>query len=360
MKKTLSITLGGRAYVVEEDAYAALERYVNKIRAQFKNDPNVDELVSDMEAGMADVFEKQMGKRKDAALTLLDVEAMIGVMGAPEEIAEEEPVVSDGTAKGAPRDDRADTTGPKRLYRNPDDVVIAGVCSGLAAYLGVDVVIVRIAFILLAFVNGFGILAYIIFWMSMPEATTSAQKLEMRGKPVNLQEIEELVKEKAEKMTAEGKKAWERMQDEKSPARRFLDASVRVIGACARAIVGVVSGVIKAVGSVLGVVLIIASTLAMAAATVALVVLLFGEPWTYWQVDFPLYALLDDPRFVLGVVAAYFVVTVPLVFLNQTGATMLSRHNTFRTSTVVALTVLWFAAASTAAAMATHFLHLVR
>ncbi|MEN9557890.1 MAG: hypothetical protein RL141_259 [Candidatus Parcubacteria bacterium] len=355
MKKTLSITLGGRAYIVEEDAYGALERYVNKIRAQFKDDPNVDELVADMEAGMADVFEKQQGKRKEPVLTLTDVEAMIQVMGAPEEIAEEEPAM--GSAAKEPNRDEARTGAslrPKRLYRNPDDVVIAGVCSGLAAYLGVDVVIVRIAFIIAAFLNGFGILAYIIFWIAMPEATTSTQKLEMRGKPVNLQEIEELVKEKATKVSEEGKKAWDRMQDAKSPARRFLELPVRFVGACARVILKIVSVVIKLISGIIGVALIVAGAIAMAATTVAAAVMLFSIQSPYIQSDLPLHELVGDPRYYIGIAAVYFAVIIPLAFLIQIGGTFVTRRNQFQTTGIIVLTVIWFAAISTAGAIGAH------
>ena len=94
-------------------------------------------------------------------------------------------------------DNKEDENKNKKLYRNPDDVIIAGVCSGLAAYFGIDPVAVRLAFFVAIFAQGLGFWIYIILWIVMPMAKNSAQKLEMRGKPVNIKRIEENIKEKS-------------------------------------------------------------------------------------------------------------------------------------------------------------------
>jgi phage shock protein C len=121
-------------------------------------------------------------------ITMHDVEEAIKVMGDPQEIS---------GADEQPRGARERTYGPRRLYRDPDDRMIGGVCGGLAAYLGLDPVIVRILFILFL-IFGIGFLVYLILWIVVPEARTTAQKLEMRGDTVNASNIGKFVQDEIE------------------------------------------------------------------------------------------------------------------------------------------------------------------
>lgn len=201
MKKTLSITIGGLVYNIEEDAYQVLDMYLSGIRAHFAADENVDELVADIESSISEKFAEKLQKR--TVVGLEDVQEVIAIMGKVEEIDDS---ATSGTEQKAevPKQEqaKAEETAPKRLYRSTEDVVIAGVCSGIAAYANVDVVFVRIAFGLLTLLNGLGILLYIVFWACMPKAETPAQKLTMRGRPVNVNELQEAIKEKAVPATA--------------------------------------------------------------------------------------------------------------------------------------------------------------
>ena len=139
-----------------------------------------------------------------------------------------------------------DVDAPKRLYRDSEDVVVGGVASGLAAYFGIDPVFLRIAFILLAFANGVGVLIYLILWAAMPETKTAAQKLEMRGRPVNVANFRERVKG--------GPARWARAAVDRyrqRPAwRKILDIPVRIVDLIVdllRRIVSVVSPVVRVV-----------------------------------------------------------------------------------------------------------------
>jgi phage shock protein PspC (stress-responsive transcriptional regulator) len=128
------------------------------------------------------------------------VEEVISIMGDPSEISgsEEQPHRTTGERR----------TRARRIYRNPDDRVLGGVCGGLGAYLGIDPVIVRILFVIFILLFGIGFLIYIILWIVIPEAKTTAQKLEMRGDPVNVSNIENFFKEEFEsvKKSFRGKK----------------------------------------------------------------------------------------------------------------------------------------------------------
>ncbi|ELR68936.1 hypothetical protein C900_05629 [Fulvivirga imtechensis AK7] len=82
----------------------------------------------------------------------------------------------------------------KKMYRNPEGKVIAGVSSGVATYFGVDVVVIRLLFVLFTPVGGSGLLAYIILWIILPEAKTITDKVQMQGDPVTLSNIESNIK----------------------------------------------------------------------------------------------------------------------------------------------------------------------
>src|SRR5690606_12039606 len=94
-----------------------------------------------------------------------------------------------GTAGSSAGANASGTT--KKLYRDPKNAIVGGVCAGLAAYFDVDAVWIRLAFVLLAFANGFGFLVYLVLWLVTPEAKSATQRLEMEGTPVNLATIAE-------------------------------------------------------------------------------------------------------------------------------------------------------------------------
>jgi len=178
MKKTFSVNLGNQVYYIDDDAYQRLQEYLNRIEGYFSDQKEREEIMNDIELRISELFNERLGAGKQV-ITLKDVETMIAVMGDPRVISGKDE---------EPRFSRERRTGPRRIYRDPDDRVIGGVCSGLGAYLGLDPVIVRILFVLFL-IFGIGFLVYIILWIVVPEARTTAQKLEMRGDSVNVSNI---------------------------------------------------------------------------------------------------------------------------------------------------------------------------
>jgi phage shock protein PspC (stress-responsive transcriptional regulator) len=178
MKKTFSVNLGNRVYNIDEDAYLMLNSYLERIEGHFSDLKEREDIINDIELRISELFTERLGVNKQV-VTLADVNEVIRVMGDPHEISgsEEEPT-GNWEKRG----------GTKRIYRDPDDRMIGGVCSGLAAYTNIDPVIMRLIFVALLFM-GIGALAYIILWIVVPEARTTAQKLEMRGDSVNTSNI---------------------------------------------------------------------------------------------------------------------------------------------------------------------------
>jgi len=188
MKKIINVHLAGLLIPMEDTAYDLLKAYIESLQRHFSQEVGGDEIVSDIETRIGELFQEQLRKGGNC-ITDADVNAVIAAMGRPEELGgeTEQPSASSQVADGLrPR---------KRLYRDPDDKILGGVCGGLGAYFGVDPVIFRLVFALLFFGAGTGVLLYLVLWIAVPRARTAAEKLEMRGERVDLQNISQAVKE---------------------------------------------------------------------------------------------------------------------------------------------------------------------
>jgi len=183
MKLTVNINLGGYAFNVDEDAYERLRQYLKTIEREFSGETSSAEIISDIEGRVAELFKMRLTPYKQV-INMKDVEEVMDILGSPELIS------GSGSAESEPRT----ASSSRRIYRDPDRRIFGGVCAGLAAYLNMDALIMRIIFAILILAGGFGILIYLVLWVVLPEARTTAQKLEMRGDPVNIENIKESVK----------------------------------------------------------------------------------------------------------------------------------------------------------------------
>lgn len=188
MKLTVSINLGGYSFNIDEDAYSELKGYLKSLERHFAPDDGCSEILSDIEARISEMFRARQTAYKQV-VSLKDVLQAISVMGMPEDISDD---ISGDDLKTSGR--RISSRGYHRMYRDPDNRIIGGVCAGIGANWGIDPLIIRIIFILLVFGGGLGALIYIILYMAIPEARTTAQKIEMYGKPVNIHNIKNVVK----------------------------------------------------------------------------------------------------------------------------------------------------------------------
>ena len=171
MKKIININFQGRVIPIEESAYDTLKQYVDSLRKYFANEEGRDEIINDIESRIAELFSERL-KRGTACITDEDINAVISSMGRPQDFEEQ----TGGTAETGsayqsiqqqtpPPNYNSNSVGRGRLYRNADDKIIGGVCSGLANYLGIDPVIMRVLFVIL-----FGALfwVYILLWIIVP------------------------------------------------------------------------------------------------------------------------------------------------------------------------------------------------
>ncbi|MGB5171371.1 PspC domain-containing protein [Eudoraea sp.] len=189
MNKTVNINLANILFHIDEKAFNKLQRYLESIKRSFSGTAGSDEIISDIEARIAELFQEKMENDRQV-ITLKEVDEVINVMGQPEDYMVDEDIFED-----EPRKYEQSRPKAKKLYRDIDNKYIGGVCSGLEHYLGFDALWIRLIFILFALFTGFGFIAYILLWILVPEAATTSQKLDMRGEPVNISNIEKKVKE---------------------------------------------------------------------------------------------------------------------------------------------------------------------
>lgn len=191
MKKTLTVNLGGTVYHIDDDAYRLLDDYLANLKHFFRKQEGAEEIVNDIEIRIAELFAEKVSAGKQV-ITIADVEEIIARVGKPEDFGvsddESEPHKKEQTASSGQGYTR--TTTARRLFRDPDNKLLGGVASGLAAYFDWDITLVRILMIVLLFVPYCPmIILYIIGWIIIPEARTAAEKLSMRGEAVTIENI---------------------------------------------------------------------------------------------------------------------------------------------------------------------------
>lgn len=207
MKKTLNINLGGIAFIIDENAFEILFNYLEALKKKFDNETERQEILNDIEARIAEMFNEQLGHRKEV-LGIEEVEYVIRQMGRPEDIAGEEPseeraeTTTTTTSKSTDSGDREVIK--KRLYRDTDDSKVGGVIAGLCHYFGIsDPIWVRIAaIVLIPVTSGSIIFVYLLLLIIIPKASTAAEKLQMKGEPININTIEKEVKDAANRFSS--------------------------------------------------------------------------------------------------------------------------------------------------------------
>lgn len=203
----MNINIGGIVFLVDEDAYDKLVKYLREIRRHFKNKSDNDEIITDIESRIVELFQQKLNDNKKV-ITIEDVNDVINTMGKPRDFSEE--------ADNAPYDNNVRQVFSKRLFRDIENRMLGGVCSGLGAYFRVDPIIFRIAFVV-ATIIGITILVYLIMWLIIPPARTIEEKLEMQGDPVTISNIEKSIREelnnirdKVDNMASQAKKKWKK------------------------------------------------------------------------------------------------------------------------------------------------------
>ena len=308
MNKTVNINLGGMVFHIDEDAYQKLSRYFDAIKRSLSNANGQDEIIKDIELRIAELISEKHNSDKQV-ISIKEIDEIITVMGQPEDyrIEDEANTTSANTYN--------DNSTNKKLYRDKENGMVGGVLAGLGHYFGVDKVWLRILLLVMVFAWGTGVLAYIILWIVMPEAVTTAEKLEMKGEPVTISNIEKKVREEFDTVSEKIKNVdYDKMGNQvKTGAEKF-----------ATSIGDVLMNVFKVFAKFLGIILIMTS--------LAMLVILFIGVFTLGStafIDFPWQDFVnagnfsDYPIWAFGVLM-FIAVGIPFFFLLLLGFKLLS------------------------------------
>lgn len=168
MKQVININFHGRVVPIEVSAFDLLKQYTESLSRYFANEEGKEEIINDIESRIGELFQERL-QSGAACITDDDVNAIIKSMGKPEEFEEQDQTSSTSQTNTY----RPSSSGYRRLYRDENDKVLGGVCSGLANYFDIDPIIVRIAFLIVMFAFGTGLLAYVILWVVVPSTSTA-------------------------------------------------------------------------------------------------------------------------------------------------------------------------------------------
>lgn len=223
MNKTVTINISGIIFHIEEDAFDKLSKYLGTIKGFFSKTDGGNEIMADIEARIAEMLQSKTSAVKQVVL-MADVDAVIDTMGRPEQFAEAE---SQNQAEEESSNTEQGEPVKRRMFRDPDHKAIGGVCSGIAAYFDVDIIWIRLAMFLLIFFGGVSLWVYIIMWIVIPEAKTTAEKLSMRGEKIDINNISKTVKEEAEQLKKRAQKYGNDIKNNsegfKNDSRNFFD-----------------------------------------------------------------------------------------------------------------------------------------
>lgn len=396
MKKNISINISGIIFHIEEDGYENLRRYLDSITRYFSSFEDSSEIMADIESRIAEIFLSKLNEGKQV-ITAEDVASLITTMGSVSDFkaAEETETPSSaagsatGTGSGAYTSGAAGTSVPpksfqrdqkrkilggvcsgiatymnvdslwvrlifallafawgltifiyiilwilipgtydldepetgKKMFRDPERKVLGGVSGGVATYLNIDIVAVRVLFLLLAIPGGFGVFLYIILWVILPEARTLTDRMQMQGEPVTLSNIESTLK-----------KTQDTSAPEESAITKVLLFPFRVIGMILQALARVIGPIAEAIRVLAGVLFTVVglSLLLSILVTGGIALGLLGTNLVnaQWENNFPLDAFFRAvPGWTLG--AAFLAALIPALAIVLLGISVIARRIVF-------------------------------
>ncbi|MES2622997.1 MAG: DUF2807 domain-containing protein [Patescibacteria group bacterium] len=308
MKKALQITLAGNLFTIEEDGYEKLNQYLSSIKAYFKNIGDSDDVVEDIEARIAEQLLEKI-KHHNNIVTLADVTHVMESMGTVEEISGAE-----GKEDSKTETEEATTSSStsRRLYRSSDDVVIAGVAAGLAAYTGIDPFAMRIIFavLLIATSGGFAFV-YLALAFLIPEAKTATDKVKMRGGPVTLASFKEDFTDQMQNIKNNGQELFAR----NSVFRTRLEQVFKFFGSIVRM-------AIKIAVKLIGIFLIAAPAFISLALIFMAGNLIFNYQSPY--IDFPISQVVSQPVYTILIIIGFLLIFIPVLFIGSLGTTIVA------------------------------------
>ncbi len=334
MKKTVTANVSGIIFHIDEDAYDKLSRYLDSLRKHFSSEEGGEEILSDIESRIAEMLQSKISSRKEV-ITLADVSDVIFQLGEPFEIGQEA-----AEPDAEPKKEQKHETSAKKLFRDHENSIIGGVAAGIAAYFNIDVVWVRIAFVITTFFWGFGPIVYLILWIVVPKAITTADRLSMKGESVNISNIEKSIKEELNDL----KTKFEKFSEENFGSTKKKSNNRVNENKLESSIINFFTVVFKIIAVVAGFVFMIAGISALTLLLISLFTPYPGPvhfPWFFSIQWFLGLYLVENWIFSIAVIGVALVAGIPLLMLISAGAGMTFRVSTKSKFWSIAALVLW-------------------
>jgi len=323
MNKTININLGGIFFHIDESAYQKLKDYLSAIRRSLSDDPNGrDEIINDIETRIGELLSEKI-KDVRQVINESDIEEVVEIMGKPEDYMVDDEIFSDEgySNKQYKRS--------KKLYRDGDDKFLGGVSSGIAHYLELDVIWIRLAWLVAAFGFGFGFILYPILWILLPQANTTAEKLEMEGEQVNISNIEKKIKEEIASASDRVKNGFDEVSqkvknaDYKKYQSKAKSGSQDMVETLGR----IFNAIFMVIGKLVGVLLIVFSIVLILGLLISLFTVgsldFFHEGWFYQNSN--IYNNSGLPIWIASVLV-FVLAAIPVFFLFMLGLRVLSKN----------------------------------
>lgn len=329
MNKTVNINLGGIFFYMDENAYKILKNYLNAIARSLSDDQQgKDEIIKDIEQRIGELLLEKITQERQV-IDEENIQDIIKIMGQPEEYEGDEPNPNSEESTEKKSKHR------KKLYRDGEDRFLGGVSSGLGHYFGIDSTWVRLAFILLSLFGGFAIPAYVIFWILIPEAKTTAEKLEMVGEHVTIDNIEKKIREEFEEVSEKFKS---------TDFRKLKNRSQKIVHLIGD-LVGAIFQIVKRFTGILLMFIAISGIIVFSIGTTTI-----GSIEIFninGNIIDTLFFNTSIPKVIL-LIAFLTGIILPFIFIFFIGLKITSRKNiTVNKPTVISLFILWLIAAST-------------
>lgn len=317
MNKTIIININGIVFHIEEDAYEILKSYMTEVKRHFAYSSDSDEIVTDIENRLAEMFNERLADQNKQVIILTDVEEITATMGKASDFAleDEDEVFNAGNLKTS-----------RTLFKDGDDRIIGGVCSGLAHYFDIEVKWVRLITLLLILFSGVGLIPYVVLWILLPTAKTRQEKMAMKGEPINLQSFKKNFDEEADAI-----KSGEVKYSDEYRSVKNNDPVLEIINFLGKTL--------KIILKAIGIVIITAGAIALFALIIAL---LFGLGFINDAElqQFPLNAINDEYRSPVFF-SAFLILIIPLIALVLFAIRVILNHKVVSRYGSFAMLILW-------------------
>ncbi|QXP59649.1 PspC domain-containing protein [Olleya sp. HaHaR_3_96] len=344
MNKTVNINLAGIFFHIDEDAYLKLQRYLEAIKRSFTDSQGRSEIIADIEIRIAELFSERM-KTDRQVISNTEVDDVITIMGQPEdylvddEIFEDEPEQKSYSKSNTYS--KSKNVNSKKLFRDTENSYVGGVCSGLAHYFNIEVIWVRLIWVLLIFGAGTGVFLYILLWVFIPEATSTADKLTMTGEEVTITNIEKKIRDGFDSVTEnvknidfqkhadKFKEGFEQASDSFSESVKKIDTNKIKSSSKSffESLGSVSSSLLKIVSKFIGIALVVSCVAGIIALAIGLIFgTFFDADFTFFTSDFVRTYDGTDGLFWLFPVLIFIVSVIPIIFFIYLGLKILVKN----------------------------------